>query len=172
MSMHLDLQGKILGHLSAKRGEDKLLVDASLVSKVVLVSMSLLAHDSLPHAQPPTSRSRLHVLNVRIQTRGTKHSYSHGLRSLATTLWLSFYVDPRSQTAAKVASSAQCCLSQLQSRIAPVRSTPVPLVKMPVLSSQPLDRSVEISRKRLTVLPGPSFDVPGVPEHGNSSQFM
>ncbi|KAH8633235.1 hypothetical protein IG631_11869 [Alternaria alternata] len=76
------------------------------------------------------------------------------------------------ETAAKVASSAQCCLSQLQSRIAPVRSTPVPLVKMPVLSSQPLDRSVEISRKRLTVLLGPSFDVPGVPEQGNSSQFM
>jgi hypothetical protein len=95
---------------------------------------------------------------------------SHGLRSLAMTLWLFFDVGPRSQTAAKVVSSAHCYLSQLKSRTAPVRSTPVPLVKMPVLSSQPLNRSVEIFRKRLTVSLGPSFDAPGVPEQGNSSQ--
>lgn len=55
MSMHLDLQGKILGHLSAKRGEDKLLVDASLVSKVVFVSSYVTVSARLAPSRPTSN---------------------------------------------------------------------------------------------------------------------
>lgn len=87
MSMHLDLQGKILGHLSDKRGEDKLLVDASLVSKVVLVSSYVTVSARLAPSRP-TSNLQLHALASTFSTPASRHVEQNTHTRTVFVLWL------------------------------------------------------------------------------------
>lgn len=100
--MHLDLKGQILERMSTERGEDKLLVDVLLVSKVVLVSSYVTASARLA-ASRPTSNFTLSPPRSQRPHPDTwyKAFISHGLHSLAMTLWLFFDVGPRPQTAAR-----------------------------------------------------------------------